>query len=201
MSVTFVALIVHTSGRNEPVAAERVDPQLLFHFPGFGDDTAVLPESFGIVPVARQQTVAQVEREREQLQIQVQQAEIRKRIAELEAEAEELRLSTLEQRLRNYPQAAAYETQRAQLEIARALAGEGIRVNAVAPGAITTEVMLTAIGRTTDQLDQMLADWNIPLGRLGTPQDIGAACVYLASDAASWVSGETVRVGGGARPR
>jgi NAD(P)-dependent dehydrogenase (short-subunit alcohol dehydrogenase family) len=76
-----------------------------------------------------------------------------------------------------------------------------IRVNGVAPGAIPTEVMLTAIGRTTDELDQVLADWNIPLGRLGTPQDIGAACVYLASDAASWVSGETVRVGGGARPR
>lgn len=76
-----------------------------------------------------------------------------------------------------------------------------LRVNAVAPGAIPTEVMLTAIGRTEDELDQVLADWNIPLGRLGTPQDIGAACVYLASDAASWLSGEILRVGGGARPR
>jgi NAD(P)-dependent dehydrogenase (short-subunit alcohol dehydrogenase family) len=76
-----------------------------------------------------------------------------------------------------------------------------IRVNAVAPGAIPTEVMLTAIGKTSDQLDEVLEDWNIPLGRLGTPQDIGAACVYLASDAASWVSGEIIRVGGGARPR
>ena len=76
-----------------------------------------------------------------------------------------------------------------------------IRVNAVAPGAIPTEVMLTAIGKTENQLDEVLEEWNIPLGRLGTPQDIGAACVYLASDAASWVSGEIIRVGGGARPR
>ena len=76
-----------------------------------------------------------------------------------------------------------------------------IRVNAVAPGAIPTEVMLKAIDRTEEQLEQVLDEWNIPLGRLGTPQDIGACCVYLASDAASWVSGEIIRVGGGAKPR
>ncbi len=76
-----------------------------------------------------------------------------------------------------------------------------IRVNAIAPGAIPTEVMLTAVGRTEEQLDQLLDEWNIPLGRLGTPQDIGAAAVYLCSDAASWVSGEILRVGGGAKPR
>lgn len=76
-----------------------------------------------------------------------------------------------------------------------------VRVNAVAPGAIPTEVMLTAVGKTEDQLDELLDAWNIPLGRLGTPQDIGAACLYLASDAASWVSGEILRVGGGAKPR
>lgn len=76
-----------------------------------------------------------------------------------------------------------------------------IRVNGVAPGAIPTEVMLTAVGKSEDELDQLLEEWNIPLGRLGTPQDIGAACVYLASDAASWMSGEILRVGGGAKPR
>ena len=76
-----------------------------------------------------------------------------------------------------------------------------VRVNAVAPGAIPTEVMLTAVGKSEDQLDELLDEWNIPLGRLGTPQDIGAACLYLASDAASWVSGEILRVGGGAKPR
>ena len=75
-----------------------------------------------------------------------------------------------------------------------------IRVNGIAPGAIPTEVMLTAVGRTENELDQLLTDWRIPLGRLGTPQDIGAACVYLASDAAGWVTGEILRVGGGAKP-
>ena len=76
-----------------------------------------------------------------------------------------------------------------------------IRVNAVAPGAIPTEVMLQAVGKDETQLDELLAEWNIPLGRLGTPQDIGAACLYLASQASSWVSGEIIRVGGGAKPR
>jgi NAD(P)-dependent dehydrogenase (short-subunit alcohol dehydrogenase family) len=76
-----------------------------------------------------------------------------------------------------------------------------IRVNAVAPGAIPTEVMLKALNKNEDQLDEILEEWNIPLGRLGTPQDISSACIYLASDAASWVSGEILRVGGGAKPR
>jgi NAD(P)-dependent dehydrogenase (short-subunit alcohol dehydrogenase family) len=57
-----------------------------------------------------------------------------------------------------------------------------IRVNAVAPGAIPTEVMLKAVGKDKSQLDELLAEWNIPLGRLGTPEDISAACIYLASD-------------------
>lgn len=76
-----------------------------------------------------------------------------------------------------------------------------IRVNAVAPGAIPTEVMLKAIGHDESELEEVLEKWNIPMGRLGTPQDIGAACVYLASDAASWVTGEILRVGGGAKPK
>ena len=76
-----------------------------------------------------------------------------------------------------------------------------IRVNTVAPGPIPTEIMLKAIGRKEDELDKVLEEWKIPMERLGTPQDIGAACVYLASDASSWVTGEILRVGGGAKPR
>ena len=68
-------------------------------------------------------------------------------------------------------------------------------------GAIPTEVMLEAVGKTEYRLDELLEEWKTPLGRLGTPDDIAAACVYLASDAASWVSGGIVRLGGGARPR
>ncbi|MBG01614.1 MAG: oxidoreductase [Acidimicrobiaceae bacterium] len=73
-----------------------------------------------------------------------------------------------------------------------------IRVNAVMPGAIPTEIMLQATGLKEDEI---LDAWDIPMGRVGTPQDIGAACLYLASDAASWVTGELLRVGGGAKPR
>jgi len=76
-----------------------------------------------------------------------------------------------------------------------------IRVNGVMPGAIPTEVMLKAVNKTEEQLDELLEEWRIPLGRLGTPEDIGSVCVYLASEAASWVSGEIIRVGGGAKPR
>lgn len=76
-----------------------------------------------------------------------------------------------------------------------------IRVNGVAPGAIPTEVMLSALDKSLDQADEILKEWKIPLGRLGTPEDIGSACVYLASDAASWISGEILRVGGGAKAR
>ena len=52
-----------------------------------------------------------------------------------------------------------------------------IRVNGVAPGAIPTEVMLKALDKSEDQLDELLEEWNIPLGRLGTPEDIGSAAV------------------------
>lgn len=76
-----------------------------------------------------------------------------------------------------------------------------IRVNAVAPGAIPTEIMLKALGKDETQADEILRQWRIPLGRLGTPQDIGSACIYLASEASSWMSGEVIRVSGGARPR
>lgn len=73
-----------------------------------------------------------------------------------------------------------------------------IRVNCVAPGVVPTEIMLTALGLTEDDTDKLLSQWRIPMGRLGTPQDIAAACVYLASDAASWVTGQVHKVGGGA---
>ena len=73
--------------------------------------------------LARQRIIAEVERDKEMLQIQVQQAETRRRIVELEAEAEELRLAKLEERLEKYPNAAQWEVETLQLEIGRALAG------------------------------------------------------------------------------
>ncbi len=73
--------------------------------------------------LARQQVIARVEREREELQLEVQRAEARRRVFELEAEAEELRLAKLEERLQKFPQAVQWEWQSEQLDVARSLAG------------------------------------------------------------------------------
>ena len=77
-----------------------------------------------------------------------------------------------------------------------------IRVNGIAPGAVPTEIFRKAVGiETPEELDAAEKAWNIPMGRFGTPLDMGACAVFLCSEAASWITGETIRVGGGARPR
>lgn len=74
----------------------------------------------------------------------------------------------------------------------RELGKFGIRVNAVAPGFIATE-MITAMPEKV--LDGMKA--RTPLGRMGDPRDIANAYLFLASDEASFITGETLRVDGG----
>lgn len=76
-----------------------------------------------------------------------------------------------------------------------------IRVNGIAPGLVPTEIVRTALGVTQEQIPEIERQWNIPMGRLGTPLDMGAAVVFLCSPGASWITGETLRVGGGAKPR
>lgn len=76
-----------------------------------------------------------------------------------------------------------------------------IRVNGIAPGLVPTEIVRTALGVTEEQIPEIERQWNIPMGRLGTPLDMGAAVVFLCSSGASWITGETLRVGGGAKPR
>ena len=76
--------------------------------------------------------------------------------------------------------------------MAKELGSRNIRVNAIAPGFIETEM--------TAQLDEkVLEQWKsvIPLKRGGTPEDIANACVYLASDLSSYVTGQTLLVDGG----
>jgi regulator of protease activity HflC (stomatin/prohibitin superfamily) len=70
-----------------------------------------------------QKIVAQVEREREHLKAEMQEAQMHCQVAEVEARALDLRLGGLEAALRRYPLAAQWETQTAELEVARALAG------------------------------------------------------------------------------
>jgi 3-oxoacyl-[acyl-carrier protein] reductase len=68
----------------------------------------------------------------------------------------------------------------------------GIRVNAIAPGPIETPM----VGIVSDEQRQAIAK-NILLGRMGQPEDIGNAAVFLASDAASYITGATLPVSGG----
>jgi len=75
---------------------------------------------------------------------------------------------------------------------ARELGRSGVRVNAVAPGFTATE-MITAMPENV--LEGMKS--RTPLGRLGDPRDIANAYLFLASDEASFITGETLRVDGG----
>lgn len=76
--------------------------------------------------------------------------------------------------------------------IAREYASRKITVNVVAPGFIETDMTSTMSPEAKDQLTKL-----IPLGRIGKSEEIAAACVYLASDEAAYVTGQVLRVNGG----
>lgn len=78
--------------------------------------------------------------------------------------------------------------------LARELAADQIRVNAVAPGVTHTD-MVDALPK--EIIDPLIA--TIPLGRMGEPEDIANAYVFLASDMASYISGVVLSVDGLAR--
>lgn len=78
--------------------------------------------------------------------------------------------------------------------LSRELAPLGIRVNAVAPGITETDMVKNLPEAMIEPLIK-----TIPLGRIGTPGDIANACLYLASDMASYVTGEVLQVDGAAR--
>ncbi|MEV6772577.1 SDR family oxidoreductase [Nocardia sp. NPDC051030] len=78
-------------------------------------------------------------------------------------------------------------------QLAHELGGSNIRVNAIAPGPIDTEATRTIVpGNIVDLLLQQLA-----IKRLGTPDDLVGACLYLLSDDAKWVTGQVLNVDGG----
>ncbi len=77
--------------------------------------------------------------------------------------------------------------------LAKELSGDGIRVNAVAPGIVRTEIHATAGDR--DRPDRLAG--RIPAGRAGDPHEIATAIGWLLSAEASYVSGAVVRVAGG----
>jgi 3-oxoacyl-[acyl-carrier protein] reductase len=92
---------------------------------------------------------------------------------------------------------AAYSATKAGLEgltksVARELSSRNVRVNAVAPGYIETDMTAGLAQAAKDKMKEM-----IPLARLGSAEDVANAVAFLASDQASYVTGETLRVNGG----
>ncbi len=85
-------------------------------------------------------------------------------------------------------------TQTLALELA-----PNIRVNAVAPGPVITEAFEHVLTDDPEKLVEITS--SIPLGRTGTGDDIAGAVIYLASDAASWVTGQLILVAGGRTQR
>ena len=100
------------------------------------------------------------------------------------------------------PSGSVYSATKAAVNaITKSLAAElgprKIRVNAINPGMVETEGLHTAGFSESDFRKQIEAQ--TPLGRIGQPQDIAPAAVYLASSESAWVTGETLYISGGHR--
>ncbi|HEY2585216.1 MAG TPA: glucose 1-dehydrogenase [Tepidisphaeraceae bacterium] len=100
------------------------------------------------------------------------------------------------------PAASVYSATKAAVDaVTRSLAKElgprKIRVNAINPGMVETEGFHAAGIAASDMRRQM--EQQTPLGRIGQPQDIAPAVVFLASDDSAWLTGETIHIAGGFR--
>jgi gluconate 5-dehydrogenase len=98
------------------------------------------------------------------------------------------------------PNVVAYSAAKtAQLGVVRTLATEFsphcVRVNAIAPGWIETEMSAAAMANDPKRFERVLA--RTPMGRFGTPEDVALAAVYLCSPAAKFVTGAVLPVDGG----
>jgi NAD(P)-dependent dehydrogenase (short-subunit alcohol dehydrogenase family) len=98
------------------------------------------------------------------------------------------------------PKVIAYTASKAAVEgMTRAMAVElspfGVRVNCIAPGFIATPMSSGALEQDSERKRRVLE--RTPLGRLGQPEDVGHAAVFLASDAADYITGAILPVDGG----
>ena len=76
--------------------------------------------------------------------------------------------------------------------LAREVVSDGITVNSVCPGAVATDIR----AGISDEKEASIAD-GVPMGRVGTPREVAAAIAFLASDEASYITGEDIDVNGG----
>ena len=77
--------------------------------------------------------------------------------------------------------------------LAREVGAEGIRVNAVRPGLIDTDIHAGA--GAPDRLEKLVA--TVPAGRIGAPEEVASAILWLLSDKAAYISGALIDVAGG----
>ena len=102
--------------------------------------------------------------------------------------------------MRAAPNTAAYAASKAALlnltqTMAAELAPQGIRVNAISPGMVPTDSFYRVLQFTEADLEALAR--TVPLGRMGTPEDMAAAVLYFASPASGWVTGQNILIGGG----
>jgi NAD(P)-dependent dehydrogenase (short-subunit alcohol dehydrogenase family) len=98
------------------------------------------------------------------------------------------------------PDVSAYAASKSALlgmlrSYATELSPKGIRVNAIAPGWIETDMSKKAMQNDKQRLDRILS--RTPMNRMGKPEEIGWAAVYLCSPAASFITGQQLIVDGG----
>jgi len=98
------------------------------------------------------------------------------------------------------PKVIAYTASKSAIEgMTRAMAVElsprGIRVNCIAPGFIATDMSAKALNGDTERMNKVMS--RTPMGQMGAPSDIGDAALFLASDAAKYITGVVLPVDGG----
>jgi 3-oxoacyl-[acyl-carrier protein] reductase len=97
-----------------------------------------------------------------------------------------------------FPAYGVYSATKAAVEamthvLAKELGARGVTVNAVSPGPVATELFLA--GRSDEFIERMTKD--IPLGRLGQPDDIARVVSFLASPESGWINGQVIKANGG----
>ncbi|MEP2736017.1 MAG: SDR family oxidoreductase [Erythrobacter sp.] len=74
--------------------------------------------------------------------------------------------------------------------------GPKTRVNTIMPGFVPTDTVKIALNMKDEDFIQLEKDLNLPAGRLGTPQDIGALVLYLVAPSAAWMTGQNIALSG-----